>query len=160
MCPVVPRSARRECYTSMAAMYGRSTYKECIRTYSFAGCFAPPCQFGCKCPPYQGRPRSPWPTHCFAILLSLAYLTTCLGLSTQNNTCFAPIQNRLQGVSIPKPPRASADIELECSYAMGRAARPSTPSYWNSSSSNSGGRRNPNCVMVGPGPNTGYSRGP
>jgi hypothetical protein len=52
-----------EYYTSTTAMYGRATYKECIPTYSFAGRFAPPREFGCKCPSCQGKPPLPWVYH-------------------------------------------------------------------------------------------------
>src|ERR1700738_3458394 len=58
-----------------------------------------------------------------------------------------------------KPMRSSAFIELERFYVMSRNARQSTSSYSNSSSYNSGGRRNPKCVMIGSHPNLGYSRG-
>ena len=50
-------------------------------------------------------------------------------------------------------------MKLERAYAMHRNARQSTSSYSNSSSYNSGGRRNPKCVMEGGRPNLGYSRG-
>ena len=65
----------------------------------------------------------------------------------------------LQVAPTRKSMRSSASIELERSYAMPRNARQSTSSYSNSSSYNSGGRRNPKCVMVGSHPNLGYSRG-
>ena len=54
---------------------------------------------------------------------------------------------------------SSASIELECLYAMPINARQSTSLYSTSSSYNSGGGRNPKCVMEGPRPNLGYSRG-
>src|ERR1700737_447609 len=65
----------------------------------------------------------------------------------------------LQVAPTRKPMRSSASIELERFYMMSRNARQSTSSYSNSSSYNSGGRRNPKCVMVGSHPNLGYSRG-
>ena len=65
-----------------------------------------------------------------------------------------------QVASNPKPTRSNASIELERYHAIRQNARQSMSSCSNSSSYNSGGRRNPKCVMVGPGPNLGYSRGP
>src|ERR1700737_2670319 len=65
----------------------------------------------------------------------------------------------LQVAPARKPMRSSASIELERFYSMTRNARQSTSSYSNSSTYNSGGRRNPKCVMVGSHPNLGYSRG-
>ena len=64
-----------------------------------------------------------------------------------------------QVASSPKPAWSNASIELERYYARRRNARQSTSSFSKSSSYNSGGRRNPKCVMVGPGPNLGYSHG-
>jgi hypothetical protein len=70
------------------------------------------------------------------------------------------LSNRLQVASNPKPPRSAEAIEMERYYAMRRNARQSSSSFLNSSSYNSGGRRNPKCVMEGPAPNLGYSCGP
>jgi hypothetical protein len=68
--------------------------------------------------------------------------------------------NRLQVVSNPKPPRSAEVIEMECFYAIRGKSRQSSSFFSNFSSYNSGGRRNPEYVMVGPAPNLGYSRGP
>jgi len=65
----------------------------------------------------------------------------------------------LQVAPTRKPMRASASVELERFYSMTRNARQSTSSYSNSSSYNSGGRRNPKCVIVAGHPKNGYSRG-
>src|ERR1700737_5408138 len=65
----------------------------------------------------------------------------------------------LQVAPTRKTMRASGSIELERFYSMTRNARQSTSSYSNSSSYNSGGRRNPKCVMDGGHPKNGYSRG-
>jgi hypothetical protein len=101
----------------------------------------------------------PWVYHTLQLFYPQAKCTTCLRLSHQTNTCLH-VSNGLQVVFSPKPPLSAEVIKMERFYAMRRNARQSSSSFLNSSSYNSGGRRNPKCVMVGPAPNLGYSCGP